>query len=507
MDIQVIYLEEDDDIASIRDRLDWARQRRVLLVLPARGDVLTEFLDLIILQRHAQGLYIEIGLVTADHRVIGQAKGLGIPTFSSVRAGARSKRGWWRGRRKRIIVGQPTRLDEGDLQEVTQRKKSRPAWQRWLFRYIAIVLGLMVFAILLITAAYTIPGATITLRPEVFPLEISRPIVADPFLETVDFDGDSVPGRILVSVQEWQAEVNTTGNIEVDDAPSAGSVVFVNQLDQPVTIPAGTRVSTSAGDRIVFQTMSDAELLGFVGGTVEVDVVAIEPGAEGNVAANRINRIEGPLAIQLEVRNLQETQGGGGRLEKAVTEADVERLRSHVMQQLQIRALADLQSKLNNNEFLATESLRVLRIIQETYSDFPGERSDILVLDIRAELQATAVDESQAVGLTYEMLAAEVPEGFELVPASLFFESGEVESVDDAGRITFSMNGSGIIAAEINEENVLEEIAGQPVGVAAAYLFETLPLRDYPAIYLWPDWFDRLPFLPIRMRSEIDMGI
>ncbi len=77
MGIQIIYLEEDDDIASIRDRLEWVKESQVVLVLPVKGDILTKYLDLALLQRHADALQLQVGLVTADYRVIGQAKALG----------------------------------------------------------------------------------------------------------------------------------------------------------------------------------------------------------------------------------------------------------------------------------------------------------------------------------------------------------------------------------------------------------------------------------------------
>jgi hypothetical protein len=503
---QIIYLEEDDDIASIRDRLDWVKEPIVLLILPVKGDLLTKYLDLALLQRHADALQLQAGLVTVDHRVSGQAKALGIPTFGSVRSASNSRRGWWRGRRRRETLGQPARLDEADNQEIVRRKRVKPLWQKWTTRYLALMLYLFTLAVLFIAAVYTIPGATITLKPKIRPLQVRRQIVADPALESVDASGASVPGRVLSSIQEWQAEVDTTGAVEVADAPAKGTVVFVNQLDQPVTVPTGSRVSTSAGEHTIFQTMSVVEVPGVVGGTVEVEVVAIEPGVEGNVRANRINRIEGPLAFQLEVRNLEATAGGGGRLENAVTESDVERLRSHVMQQLQVRALADMENQLAENEFLARDSLRVVRVIQETYSHFEEEQTDNLVLDIRAELQATAVDETKAIGLAYEELAAGVEDGYELIPESLQFEGGEVEGVDGQGRVTFEMYGEGMTAANLVLDDILTDIAGQKIGVAAAYMYESLPLQDYPSVHVWPGWFGRLPFLPVRMQTQIEFG-
>lgn len=506
MAIQVVYLDPEDDIVSIRDRLNWVREAQVALVLPPRGDLLIEYLDLALLRRWADDLRLEVGLVTTDDRVTSQAKALGFAVFPSVRSTLQSRRRWWRGRRRREPVGQPTRIDPEDRLEVQRRHASRPRWQVWGLRYAAILFYIVTLAILFVAAVYTIPGATLTLRPRVETIEIQRQIVADPELQETVNGGLSVPGRVLSSVQEWQADVQTTGTVEVADAPARGQVVFVNRLDQPATVPAGTRVSTSAADRIVFQTLDEVEVQGVVGGSATAEVVAIDPGLQGNVDANLINRIEGPLALQLEVRNLEPMTGGGARTESAVSEADGERLRSQIMQQLQVRALADMETQLTDREFLAKDSLRVVRILHETYSEFPGEQAENLALEIRAELQATAVDEAHAVALVYQTLSDAVAPGFVLLPDSLEFRGGRVQGVDGQGRVTFEMLGTGIIAAELPFDGLLPEIAGQERALALDYLFERLPLRDLPEVHIWPDWFGRIPYLPVRIQIEIDTG-
>jgi hypothetical protein len=503
METETIYLYPDDDIVSIRDRLDWVKGPRVVLVLPEDGELLNSPLDLSLLQRHAAGLRLEIGLVSSDESIVRQAKELGFATFSSVRSATKGKRRWWRARRKRPPPVSPAKLDKADLSEMQRRKAERPIWQRWMLRYLAIVAYVLTLAALFIAAVYAIPGATITLEPEVRTVQVLRQIVADPQLEEVEASGLSVPGRVLVTIQEWEADVETTGTIEVPDARAQGRVIFVNQLDQPVTVPAGVRVSTSAGSRIIFQTLSPVEVPGVVGGTVETDAVAVEPGDLGNVAANLINRIEGPLSLQLQVRNLEPFTGGGVRVERAVTEEDQRRLRSQVLQQIQLLSLAELQSQVERQEFLARDSLRLARILHETYSHFPGEQTDRLGLDIRAEFQATAVDEAQAVGLVYEAVAAAVEDGFKLVPDSLSFSSGEVIGVDDEGRVTFEMIGSGRMAADLALSEPLRRVLGQRVEPAMAHLYESLPLQEYPSAQVWPSWFERIPFLPVRVSTDV----
>jgi hypothetical protein len=516
--VHTIYLDSDDDIVSLCDRLEWSwEEGRVILVLPDEGHLLADWLDLVQLRRCAERLRLEAALVTRDGDVAGQAKALGFPTFSSVRSAQKGRRRWWRGRRgwhAPTRPGGPVRLgqarplkslaDEADRREMYRRLTPRPGWKRWLWRYLGIVLFFLTVAAFFLVVAYAVPGATVTLHPQVQPLQVSKQIVADPQLETINFSGSSVPARLLPVSVAWQAEVATTGSIDLPAAAARGSVVFVNSVETPVTVPAGTVVSTTAGERITFKTLEAVAVPAAVGGTAEVGVVAVEPGPTGNVAANMVNRIEGALALQLEVRNLEAMTGGGVRTVPAVSEKDQERLRAQVLQHLQALAAAEMQELLTEDEFLARDSLRVVEIREETYSRFPGEPAERLALEIRADLDGTAVDASQANDLVYEEVAAAVQPGYELVPSTLHFYADEVLGVDNQGRVTFLMIGEALSAASLDLEEPVGRIAGQKVGVATAYLFEQLPLRRYPTIQIWPNWFDRMPYLSLRIHTKVE---
>lgn len=518
--LHAIYLDETDDIVSICDRVTWAAtHQRLVLVLPEGSNLLTEYLDLVRLRRTAEHLRLEVGLVTHDGRVAEQARAVGFPVFAGREQAENNRRGWWRGRRGRhrptrpgatVALNRQGRIkslpDEADRREIYRRMTPRVTWQRWLLRYLGILLFFITLAAIFVGLAYGVPGATLVLRPEIAPLQVSTQVVADPQLETTNFSGASVPGRLLVVTAEWQAEVETTGVLDVPDAPARGTVVFFNLLDQPVSVPAGAQVSTSSGNRVVYQVIAGVEVPGVVGGTAEADVVAIEPGPQGNVAANQVNQVDGSLGLQLEVRNVEPITGGGSRTVAAVTEADHERLRAQVLQFLQTLAISEMEAALNEGEFLARDSLRVVEIEDETYSHFVGERTDRVALEIRAELHGTAVDASQANDLVYLSLVDAVEPGFELVPHSLRFRPGEVLGVDSQGRVSFVMFGEGVMAARLNLADPLNAIAGQETEFALGYLNEQLPLRALPTVRIWPDWFGRMPYLPVRIQTEVDTG-
>jgi len=139
----------------------------------------------------------------------------------------------------------------------------------------------------------------------------------------------------------------------------------------------------------------------------------------------------------------------------------------------------------------------------ETYSHFPGEQTDRLALEMRADVVGTAVNANAASGIVYEALAAAVPDGYSLVPDSIQYSRGDVVAVDDAGRVTFEMTGSMLAAADLDVDELLDDISGQPPDLAVAYLYKELPLRAVPEVTIWPNWFDRLPYVATRIQAEI----
>ncbi|MCA9925504.1 MAG: baseplate J/gp47 family protein [Anaerolineales bacterium] len=510
-----VILDSEDDIISICDRLDWADAQQVLFILPPDGGALREGLDLARLRRYADRLRIEVGLVTPDVTIRRQAQALGIPVFNSERA-ADSRRGWWRGRRRDERVGLPTTgagqtiertqqlgMNNADRQEAARRISPKSLRRQWMVRYFGILLFCITISLLYVSFIYAVPGATVVLKPETVPLHVEAEIVADPEFDVIDYENGRLPGRVLSVETAWQAEMATTGTVDVPNAPARGPILFVNLIAQEVTIPAGTRVSTSDGSNVVFQTIEDVTIPDVVGSTAEVEVIAVEPGPQGNVGANLVNRVEGALATQVEVRNLEPLTGGGVRQEPAVSEADMARLRSQVMQFLQALAASEMEAQLTEREFLTRDSLRITTIFSETYSNAVGEQAARLTLEMRAELTGTAVNTTEASGLAYETLVEDVPLGHRLVPESIRFSSGDVLGTDDAGRVTFVMVADGVAAANLDIATPLDAIVGQEADTAVAYLQQSLPLRDRPTIEIWPVWFERVPYAAARVQVEV----
>ncbi|MCP4356958.1 MAG: hypothetical protein GY796_02940 [Chloroflexi bacterium] len=512
--MKIIPLTPDDDIVSICDHLDWAFDQQVIFVLPQDGGVLCEGLDLVRLRRYADNVRVEVALVTAVNDITQQANGLGIPTFITIGAARRG-----RGRKRREVVGISTvgderfadwenipRLDVADQQEAHHRLEPRTERRLWLWRYMSIFLFFVTLALMIVAFLYLVPAATVTLKPETLPVFVEQSLNADPAAAEADFQNGILPGRQLETTQSWQANVVTTGSIEVPETSARGTVVFANLLDQEVVIPAGTRVRTSDGSNRIYQTTADITVAGVGGSTAEAEVIAIEPGPQGNVAANLVNTVEGSQAVQVEVRNLEPIAGGDVRQAAAVTEEDRSRLRAQAVQFLLAVAASEMESQLSPHEFLTRDSLRILNLLDETYSHEVGEQTSRLTLSMRAEIAGTAVNSTAASDLAYAALGQQIQPGYTLVPDSIRFESGNITGVDEAGQVHFSMIASGSLARNLPVNEAMAAITGQKRETAAAYLNQQLPLRAPPEINIWPVWFDRIPYLSTRINTEIETG-
>lgn len=509
MTLETIHVPRPAGLDAIIHLLRQATETRVILILPRRmKNQVREAVDMGRIKQAATDLNVTVGIVSFNGAVREAARSVGLRAFATqmqAQAFFANERPWWLPKQERI--GQQTPLSNEDKAAMNRRMKPKPRWLTYGLRYLTIPLFVGTLALLAITIFYALPSATIVLKPEIRPIQITQPIVADPRADEESASGATVPGRLLVYTEKWRASVETTGRIEIPDQAAQGLVTFVNRVPQAANIPAGTRVSTSTGERIVFQTLESADLPARVGAEIDIKVVAVQPGNEGNLAGDRINRLEGALANQLNVRNLFPMIGGANRVAPTVSPDDVTRLRDHIIEALHGQARANMHAQLNPEEFLAEDSIRIVATYAETQSHFAGEETSNLAMEIRAELHGTAVNENIAQTLVRAQLDAAVPAGFEILDGTIQPRIGRLLGVDGQGRVSLEMIGEALVIADLQLQQPLRDITGQETQIATHYLNEQLLLRELPEVKVWPERRDRIPFIPARIYTIVNRDL
>lgn len=507
-----IQLTAGEDIASVRDRLSFLRGKRVLVIWPESGTALHRKLDLVMLTREARRRAIQVALVTHDDTVINHARDLNISTFETIGASERSR--WKRGQ-TRTFTRRDHRPDQApepdDLMDVASRVKNNKRVSRLRMALVRATV-LLIVLLALGTAGYVvIPGADIILQPYQDTIRIQTTLTISPDVDDVNVEDGIIPATILRATVQSSGTTETAGVQELDNSPAIGVAVFTNRTGRSVTIPAGTTISTSAASPVLFRTLSQVIVPAGTGQQAEVAIEAASgfTGRVGNVESGMINTVIGDLAESVSVLNLSATTGGESQTYTTVTETDRNQLRSLVRVQLQSAALNEMQQTLTDNQTIVIETIRIPddgeRSDWTTFSHEAGDISDTLSLDMRAIVEAIAIDERFARQVVFAQLSAQKPAGLTLQPETFTYSQGSDIQVQPDGSVTVSASGQAIVSAEVDRAVIQQQIAGLTLADAQQRITQLVRLAPgtQPTITLQPDWTGQLPLLPVRITVDV----
>jgi hypothetical protein len=491
MKTHVIQLEPHDDLISIRDKMDWAKAQRILLLWPHGRDVSVRPLDLALLQRHAVALGAELGLVTHSGDIRRVARQLAMPVFDT---SAEAQRGIWLVRRKPKPERKLRRTDLRALR--AEARQPDPLEPRTPLARLGVFASGVLSTIVLM--ALFLPSARIDLSPTTHTQSITLPINASPGVTSVFLSGNLPAHSIEVTVQGSKS-AKPTGAVQSPDKPAQGVVRFRNITDKPLTIPVGTVVRTLDEPGVRFATQVEAAVEGGSGKTADAAVSALDFGTIGNLKAGEIQAIEGSLGLDLTVTNPEPTSGGTDRSRLAPNADDRARLHDALMIELGQQALDAMRRQLASGDVLFPDTLTATDTLVETYTPVEGQVADELSLTMQAAFQAYYAAEDDLAYLAHSALDAALPPGFEpdsnslkLAPASALFSGPD-------GSTRFQLRIERAIRARIDPGLVMRLVRGRLVTTASERLTATFTLAKLPQIEMSPSWWPWLPMVPFRI--------
>jgi hypothetical protein len=531
--VQAIQLDADDDVAIVRDRLEWAAADTILLVVPFRNRALRNLVNLKLLARHAHNSGRRIALITTNPRVVDLSREAGLTTFSSLERAEDSA--WLRSAvASAPAAARPTadqdvpaadaaRVPGVELPHRPHQKTSRPkhlpvfqprsrrrptrfeALTRRLFSAIGFLVILAVLAAMLgVVLLLLYPEGHVHLTAKRMPVQAEVSLQASPKVEKVDYQAYQVPARLAQVELRNTTTMAPTGASDMPTDRATGAVTFINRTNQEVTVPISTTVSTSSGTTVRFATALALTVPASLNATGSITVTAIEPGPIGNVRAGQINRIENlVLARQLAVINETPTSGGKAAAAGVVTREDKDRLWAIVLQKMYTEGYAQLKAELGEQEFIPPEAVVVLPLEGAFMPSMDGEQTDQLLLEMRAVVRGVVVGGQNANQLALAALQAATPPGYKLDPRSLQFIMGDVLGVADDQTVTFEMRAAGEAVAQIDTATVSSDVRGLPAEQARSLLSQQLPLAAQPRVSVEPDWLGTLPWLPFRINVTV----
>ncbi|KAA0252558.1 MAG: hypothetical protein EDM79_21430, partial [Chloroflexi bacterium] len=493
MKTKIITLESHDDLISVRDKLSWAKTPRILLVWPRYEKVTLRLLDLKVLQRHADSLGAQLGLVTKWMNVRRDAESLGIPTFESTTAAQLDA--WPESLPRTRRTPQPPRKGLRMMRENAYVKE--PAWSTSLLgRVFAFTAGV---AAVLALAGLFIPRAVVTLNPEAQTISLVIPVNASPNFETVSLSGEIPAQTISMTVSEERTLV-LSNLISVPKNKASGIAQFTNSGSEEIVIPAGTVVATNT--LIRFATMNEASLPAGPDESVEIKIEALEPGEGGNIEANTIRIVEGALGLSVKVTNPEPTTGGTNQDVIGSTEGDRANLREQTVNALRLIAEEQVRASLGEGDLLIADTLELANIQREEYSLPVGKPGNELTLTMQAEYKAQYVLSEDLQALASSAVTASIPNGF-TPNGEMTFTPLETPVTDSTGITRFPLQASQPTLRRVDLMQVFNLIRGREANAAAQAVRESLSLQNEPQIRIIPSWWKWLPLIPFNITIEV----
>ena len=385
---ETVYVDVEDEITAIIDKVDASKQKVIALALPKRATVLQSVVNMRLLKRSAEKSGKSIVLITSEPALLPLAGAVGIyvaknlqskpvippsPLDSDVEIADSPAVESVSEDSDPDIDNQPAKIDYnrsigelaaahevdepdvitlGDDEELPTPKTPKssapkqaktgklkvPNFERFrliLFGGIALFIGLIVFIIL---AIFVLPKAKVTIQTNSSPISANLTLEASDKYTTLNEKANQIPAVLKASNQTSQQQVPATGQQNQGNKAS-GKVTLTNCTDSSVTIPAGTGVSSN-GLTFITQTATTLGSGNFTSSHIckttgdhigPVSVLAQKGGSNYNLSSGSSFTVAGYSGVTGS--NSAAFSGGTDNNVTVVSQQDVDNARSKVTSQ------------------------------------------------------------------------------------------------------------------------------------------------------------------------------
>jgi Baseplate J-like protein len=458
---ELVFLDADDDLGTIRSKLESSSAEEIYLVIPRRSSVMRTPLEFRILARIANEMSSETVLVTADpgrRRLANQE-------------GFRTRRGL--STLKHLMLGpgqRPPRIVVPDW-------LSLPS----IISFLSFV-GVLAVAGFGVLVAY--PQMHVTLVPQTRNVDRSVDITIDPDAKATD----PTTGTLAGSLQTLQVDVSDSLAIPSDRTigqdKAHGEALITSQRGTTFSLPKGTTVRVDGGPKFV----TDLDLVLPPKIPVRVGITAADPGTAGNIGPAQISVLEGSGVDQLDVTNQRPTTGGTDRQAKVVAEDDRTTLDAKLKQAARDKGFAQLQQRAGSEQTLPEMSLSV-NTTAETFDQDVGAESEQLTGRLTATVSGTMFTNLAYNELVGKVLEAGAGSGM-LLSAPVTVETPGVLKVD-GHKVVLRCDAHGVVQSAVDADGIKRALTGTSAQDARAYLARLGGLAEAPSVDLVPAWAPR----------------
>lgn len=356
--------------------------------------------------------------------------------------------------------------------------------------------GIAVLALLLFAAWFYMPAVTVDLTLRQQPLNTSLIYsVAAPGAVVSNDSTFSVPATRAEAGVDFTVTAKATGVKKKPDKTAAGTVELRNTGKKSVKVPQGTKLTTLVAGS--YATLQDVEVPAAKGkkpGEATVQVTANNPGTVGNLPQGYLTGKLDKLGIYYSNRDAP--IGGGTDVTIAtVSDKDIKAIEDEARKDLNNITAGAWQKQLPAGTSLVASSVEAsnptMVVVQKA-----GDQSDTVTL--KGTVKATGLTytqsdvEQQARAAVAKKMRGQVPQGFELDPASIRLGKADlIAEAPDSAQYTLSATGTARTTFDAQQQDALRgRLTGKSIKDAQAIIKSEAAIKG-ASIAVHPSWWSR----------------
>lgn len=517
----VIYVDIEDDITSIIEKVKTANASIIALVPPKRIGVLQSVVNLKLLQRAAQSANKRVVMITNDQSLTALAAGVLMPVaknlqskpeIASVTALEVDDEDIING--DELPIGDlaatvplgPKALDPTTEAPVRSaplaalaasrapKKMKIPNFddaRKKIFIFGGAGLALVLF---LVWAVFFAPNATISVAAQTTAYNIAKPLNLS-MGASLDADQGTTPVVIKEIQKTKTIDFAATGKKDVGEK-AKGTISLVNSTESdPVFVAAGSRFTTATG--LQFVSDSDVTVPGakFVGGTAKpagtgtVAATASEIGESYNVGPQSLISNDVTIGAKFDAA----TSGGSKRQVTVVTTADVDKAKEQLKAQDANSVKTDLKSQFESDIVSIDESFTVTPA-EPTVSPAVDQEATTAKLTSETKYLILGIAKSNL----QKILEADINQQLKGLPNQKIYDSGinKVKFsnfvVNQGGAFSADVEATGDVGPNIDATQLAKQSSGRRAGEIQAQV-QTIDGVESVDVKLSPFWVTSAP--------------
>jgi len=326
-----IYIEPDEEITSVIDKLTSAASAQVILVVPKEATILQGLVNLKLLKMEAKKLSKEIAIVTSDKVGRNLLTQIDIPVFDNIKSAEPvilPQRPQPAAQEEIVIDNsKPEALPKDvKIHHFQERQMPEPkpvvevmpaakAGEKPLSKNKSkLIIEIVATGVILILIALGLfaflPYTVLNIKVSVKPFEKEVAVTLDKNAAGVSINSATAPASLIAKELEQSKDFQATGKKEVGQK-AKGTITISNKTGEPVSLGSSSKVKAASG--LIFVTSSAVNVpaatakidssgnVSVTAGKADVVVEASEPGTKYNLGPTSFTILDISAAKQANV--------------------------------------------------------------------------------------------------------------------------------------------------------------------------------------------------------------